>query len=149
MQAKEPMFNVCHSQIFLIENVALKDGLNNLTDPKHTIKIFSLYNGEVHLILNIRLDNLDECPTPRGHTMYYIIGGIAGVLGLGLLVSLAYWFGCKNQNPEKEEEIVDMNPEYGGEDYERDNEIKDTNDYYFYAKPGDKIEITDTNEYYD
>ena len=44
---------------------------------------------------------------------------------------------------------VEVNPVYGGDDYEEDNEINDTNDYYFYAKPGDEIEITDTNQYYE
>merc|ERR1719153_623653 len=85
MKSEEPMFNICHSQLFMNASVPLKDGLINLEDDQEII-ISSLYNGKRQTILRIRLEDIDECSTLT--TLYYIIGCFAFAVILLVVILL-------------------------------------------------------------
>eukprot|EP00092_Neocalanus_flemingeri_P100394 GFUD01128219.1.p1 GENE.GFUD01128219.1~~GFUD01128219.1.p1 ORF type:complete len:318 (+),score=97.41 GFUD01128219.1:52-1005(+) len=156
MKKSHPQFAACLEQIYIKGNKGnskqpLQDGLNSLENVETSIDIVIQQKvGTFDLQVDMEVFNQKTCSALGFDVVTLALVIVSSVLGVVVLVVVA-WCVCKKKKREVEEkEIVDMNPEYGA-DYQDDkeSELKDTNDYYFYAKEGDNIEVTDTNEYYD
>jgi hypothetical protein len=150
MKSSNLTFAICHGKLFFSKDVPLKDGLNSLENvgaAKFDIK------SAGHILLTVDMEQFKQrtCPVEQVDSIALImgcaVGGVLSIVGLGVVGFCVY---RKNKQKEDEPENVDMNPDYGADNYEdKESEVKDSNDYYFYAKPDDNIEITDRNEYYD
>ena len=147
MKNANPKFAACQLYIRDTEE-KLEDGLNRLDSVEDTFDIAT--DDQVILTVDMELLKKRTCSGQVDTVMVVVLVVMLMVVLVMVVVCSVIWCIRRNKEEEVENEMVDMNPEYGADYYdEKETEVKDTNEYYFYAKPEDSIEIIDTNEFYD
>eukprot|EP00092_Neocalanus_flemingeri_P073512 GFUD01090720.1.p1 GENE.GFUD01090720.1~~GFUD01090720.1.p1 ORF type:complete len:317 (+),score=68.94 GFUD01090720.1:82-1032(+) len=157
MKNSNPKFSACHKQLLIKHGkseVELQNGLNSLEDVKSTTFEIIIQQQVKKFTLSVDMEVFKQtaCPGEKHmDTAILALIVVSSAFAVVVLAGCVVCCVCRNKKEKVvENEIIDMNPEYGA-DYQDDkeSELKDTNDYYFYAQEGDNIEVTDTNEYYD